>query len=315
MKTYCILGNCQANAIASTLQVCAEFKQEFALQRVKPIHRISADEHAAFLNDILPEATLFMYQPISENYRGGGFGFARAVANLTNKTTVISYPSIQFYGYHAAAKTPTDIPIELRDRCRQSFGLAGIELFHYAQVMMAFLKGMPQDEAQHFFHHGFEGDVEFVKRRCADSLAHLRKSEVQYEIDIRLHDVIAEGFRREQLFWPPRHPSGKILGLIAEQILARLGITPTDEERARFVRRDPLRLPRYPLQNFVRQALALEFDPVTAFQAREITMSTPELISAYYSVYGQLGRAGVSKMMTALFPSLPSWRAMREEVS
>lgn len=314
MKTYCILGNCQANAIASTLQVCAEFRQQYAYQRVKPIHRISPEDHTLFLRDILPATTLFMYHPISENYRGGGFGFAQAIKHLCSETTVISYPSIQFYGYHAAAKTPADLPMDIRDRCRQVFGLAGVELFHYTQVMMAFLKGMPEDEALQVFHEGFSGDGEFVQKRCADSLAHLRKSEVEHDIDIRLHDVIAEGFRREQLFWSPRHPSGKILNLIAERALAQLGIAPTEEEKARAVRRDPLSLPRYPLQGFVRKALALEFEPVSDFRARDIVMTTPDLISAYYSVYSQLGKDGVSAMMTALFPTLPSWQALRKEM-
>ncbi|NEX47754.1 WcbI family polysaccharide biosynthesis putative acetyltransferase [Pseudotabrizicola algicola] len=314
MNTYCILGNCQANAIASTLQVCAAFREQYAFQKIKPIHRISAEDHRHFLSEILPAAALFMYQPISENYRGGGFGFAEAIKHLDSKTKVISYPSIQFYGYHAAAKTPADLPMDIRERCRAVFGLAGVELFHYAQVMMAYLKGMPQDEALNAFHEGFEGDEDFARRRCAESLGHLRKSEIAHDIDIRLHDVIAEGFRREQLFWSPRHPSGKILGLIAEHALAKLGITPTEEERARFVRRDPLKLPQYPLQAFVRKALALEFDPVTDFRAREVVMTTPELIAAYYSVYDQLGRAAVSAMMTALFPTLPSWRAMSEEI-
>jgi hypothetical protein len=313
MKSYCIFGNCQANAIASTLQACAQFKQSFALQRIKPIHRISAEEHTHFLNNILPGTSLFMYQPISDGYRGGGFGFARAINHLSAQTTVISYPSIQFYGYHASAKTPTDIPLELRDRCRTIFGLAGIELFHYAQVMMAYLKGIPQDEALDLFHQGFAGDESFVQRRCAESLSHLRKSEIQNDIDIRLHDIIAEGFRREQLFWSPRHPSGKILGLIAERVLARLGITPTEDEKARFIRRDPLSLPLYPLQAFVRRALALEFEPVTEFRARDVVMSTQDLIAAYYTVYDQLGQSGVAEMMTALFPTLPSWRAVREE--
>lgn len=314
MKTYCILGNCQANAIASSLQVCAAFKEQFTLARVTPIHRISAEEHADFLNDIMPRADLFMYQPISEGYRGSGFGFGTALGRLPAGAMVISYPSIQFYGYHATARVLPDLPVKIRDRTREVFGLAGADLFHFAQIIIAFLLNMPLDDARASFHQGFPGDETFVRQRCEASLAHLHRSEEEHQIDVRLHDVITEEFQQVQLFWSPRHPSGRILGLIAEHVLAKLGITPTDAERDRFIRRDPLKLPRYPQQDFVSQALALEFQPLTEFRSKSVTLPLCDMIAAYYDLYTQLGRPALAAYATAAFPGLTSLARTREEL-
>lgn len=312
MKTYCILGNCQANAIASTLQVCAEFKETYRLHKVTPIHRITAAEHAAFLNEVVPKTDLFMYQPISAGYRGGGFGFDAALARLPATAAVVSYPSIQFYGYHASARPLADMPLEIRDHCRATFGLAGSELFHFSQLILSFLRGLPPEAAEAAFHQGFPGDEAHVRRRCADSLAHLRRAEEAHGIDARLHDAIAAGFRREQLFWSPRHPSGRLLGMIAETALARLGITPTEEERARFIRRDPLTLPRYPLQDFIRRSLGLEFAPITEFRSKTAFMTLPDMVAAYYGVYERLGRAELGRLARAAFPTLPSLNGAAE---
>jgi hypothetical protein len=311
MKKYCILGNCQANALASTLQVCAEFKRTYAFQRVTPIHRITQLEQDHFLNEILPQTDLFAYQPISESYRGGGFGFNTALSNLTDRTKAVSYPSIQFYGYHASARTQSNWPEHVFEQTREIFGLAGGELFHFSQVMMAFLQGLPLHEAREVFHNGYDGDAEFVQKRCTQSLRQLRESEEQFDITARLHDKIFTDYKTSQLFWSPRHPTGELLTHISLIILERIGITPTEKEIKRMSCRDPLKLPQYPMPNFVHRVLELEFEGMTTFKTKTMNLELDDFIQACYVIYAAAGRDNVIDGLNSTFANLQSWKNMR----
>lgn len=306
MKNYCILGNCQANAISATLQVCAEFKENFSFTRTTPIHRTSVEEHRVFLTETLPKTDLFIYQPISTKYRGGGFGFDSALPHLSGNANVVSFPSIQFYGYHATAKPLSDIAPDIRQHSRLIFGLPTSELFHFSQLIVCFLRDIPQAEALYFFHEGFDGDAEFVSRRCSSSLAALRLSEEKHFIDARIHDMVESTFRSEQLFWSPRHPSGKLLGFVAEAILRKIGITPTDDERARFISRDPLRLPQYPLQELVRNSLGIDFSPANQFSSKSKNLGLADLVGAYYELYQKIGKTELLRLAVVAYPNLKS---------
>lgn len=315
MKRYAILGNCQANAIASTLQGCKEFKETFSFEKVTPIHRISKADHQTFASEILPEIDLFAYQPISEDFRGGGFGFETALPFLSARTKTVSYPSIQFYGYHGSALTFRDLPDQVRRRTLEIFGSAGAELFHFSQLMMAFVKGLPQDEALSVFHEGFDGDGDFVYRRCQQSLHQLKKSERTHNIDAQLHGRIARDFGTRQLFWSPRHPKGELLRDIALVMLDKVGIIPTEDDLVRMQKRDPLKLPQYPMQDFIRTALGLEFEPLSEFRNKKQTLDIKTMIAGYYALYAELGQAEVLNLLDLNFPKLESWLKTRQEFS
>lgn len=108
---------------------------------------------------------------------------------------MLSYPSIQFYGYHASARTLPDLTIEARTRSKEIFGLAGSELFHYAQIMIAWLQGSSPAEAETIFHEGFPGDDDFVQTRARQSLRQLETSEQRFDVTARLHPKIASTYR------------------------------------------------------------------------------------------------------------------------
>lgn len=312
-RSYCILGNCQANALASTLQVCEEFRRTYQFRRVTPIHRIARSDHEHFLKEILPETDLFLYQPISDQFRGGGFGFEDAIAALGPRTKVISYPSIQFYGYHASARTLPELTIEARTRSKEIFGLAGSELFHYAQIMMAWLLGSSPAEARAIFHEGFAGDDDFVRTRARQSLQQLEESEQRFDVTAQLHPKLSSTYRQRMLFWSPRHPKGELLADIALIALSEIGITPTEDEMARLPKRDPLRLPRYPMQDFLRYALELEFEGSDRFRSRDADLSLEDMIEGYYEIYQIIGRPALETAGDQLFSGLESWRRLREQ--
>lgn len=313
MKKYCILGNCQANALASTLQVCKTFKSTYQFQRVTPIHRISHKEHQKFLTELLPEVDLFIYQPISESFRGGGFGFNAVFERLPPSAVVVSYPSIQFYGYHATARNIAKPSDTAKSRSKDILGLAGTDVFHFSQLMMAFVEGAPADEALDRFQTGYSGDDDFIRWRCADSLKHLDNAEKQFDITARLHDKIASNFRNRQLFWSPRHPKGELLADIALSVLDRISLTPTEDERARMPNRDPLRLPRYPMQAIASETLGFEFEGLTEFRSKTVRLGLEDMVQAYYDLYAAMGRQEVSTHLDAAFPNLSSWKVMREK--
>lgn len=313
MKSYCILGNCQANALASTLQMCEEFKSEYSYIRVTPIHRISQREHLDFINKIVPSTSLLMYRPISPTFRGGGFGFGDVVRKLSVVTRVISYPSIQFYGYNASARVSKLLPDAAKEASRQRLGLAGSELFHYSQILMAYLEGLYPDDALTRFHTGFDGDVDFVKDRTKQSLQQLKTSEDQFDITARLHEEIEEAYTQRQTFWSPRHPSGELFSIAARKVLDSVGIVPTNDDISRMPKRDPLRTPRYPMQEFVKTSLDLKFSSLDTFVSRNKTLSTSKMIDAYYDIYEKMKTPELISVMNDCFKNLKSWHQLRNQ--
>lgn len=114
------------------------------------------------------------------------------------------------------------------------------------------------------------------------------------------------------LFWSPRHPKGELLADIALIALSEIGITPTDEEITRLSQRDPLRLPRYPMQDFLRQALELEFKGPDRFRSKSADLSLAEMIEGYYEIYRIMGRPALEAAGDQLFSKLESWHRLRE---
>lgn len=302
MKRFAVLGNCQANALAATLQVCLEFKSNFKLVRTTPIHRISLEDHRAFLAKVLPGLDLYLYQPISDQFRGGGFSSRESLEHVSSTSCIVSYPSMQFYGYHAGASVLPDLPSAAKERTRNLLGVSGSELFHFGSIVRSFLAGKAPDVAELDFHDASMSDAELIRRRTERSLAHLKDSEGRQCIDARVHDFIVENFRRRQVFWSPRHPSGDVLLHVAVTILGKLGITPSNEEVERMRRRDPLALPRYPMQRPVIDALGLEFSGPAEFRSKSVGLGLRDLIRSYYEIYEVVERQLLESLARSKFP-------------
>lgn len=309
-KKYCVLGNCQANALAATLQISKSFKEQYEFSRTTPIHRIAKRDHVQFVNEVLPEIEFFMYQPISEGFRGGGFGFQEMLEATPEGATIISYPSIQFYGYHASARTANNLPDNTKKMTRDIFGISGSELFHFSQIVMAYLSNKTPKEAEGLFHDGFNQDANFIRRRTDLSLKQLKSSEDQFEIEACVHDLIKSEYQRKQVFWSPRHPHGYLLAKIAEQVAEKLNIEITQTELERMEKRDPLRIPQYPLQDVTRRALDLEFKGPTVFTSKTKSFDVLEMVAKYYELYDSMETMALIDFMNMSFKGLLSWEEM-----
>ncbi|WP_439595088.1 WcbI family polysaccharide biosynthesis putative acetyltransferase [Falsiroseomonas sp.] len=290
MKTAAIYGNCQANALGALLQVSAEFKAEYRFLRMPPVHRISGPALRDFLAQTAGDLGVLIHQPVSAAFRGGGFGAEDIRRQLGPATQVLSFPSLQFYGYQASAYVLTGLPLEAREIHHAIFATPSADVFHFSQVVRAFLDGAPEAEALRLFHEGYPGDAAFVTEMAARSIAQTRQAEVAHGLDIRVADFTAAQFRDQFLYNTPRHPAWPVLRQVLEQIAARLEITFTEAEWQRAEARAPLRFPQYPMQRFVSAALGLTFEREVAFRNARVALDPEALIAAFYQFYQRIPR-------------------------
>ena len=94
-KKFTVYGNCQSTVLADCLQRVKSFKNIYQYYRIPFCHRMTSNEYktlAAELNNI----DLLITQPVSTQFRGGGFD-SNYLSRLAKYS--MGFPSLQFYGY------------------------------------------------------------------------------------------------------------------------------------------------------------------------------------------------------------------------
>ncbi len=94
-QTFTIYGNCQSTILAACLQQVKSFKERFEYHRLPFCHRIKSDDYQRLLDNI-SNIDLLITQPVSEKFRGGGYG-SKTLIDLSNN--YLGIPSLQFFGY------------------------------------------------------------------------------------------------------------------------------------------------------------------------------------------------------------------------
>lgn len=293
-----IYGNCQSIALASSLSVFADFRKKFELVKMEPIHSITAASLASFIKDVLPTLDALLYQPVRSSYRGGQpFGSDYALEQLNPKSRAISFPSIQFFGYYPSHLLFKNTDQSISTLSQQLLGMKISELYHYRQVVEAFLSGKSVAQAVEAFDQVFPLDDEQVLARKAASQQHLFEAEHHYGIDIRVGKFIENRYKQALLFHTPSHPNGEVLGYVCRQIAERLGVETKPEEIQAATALEPLNIITYPIQKFAAEVLSLNFPlPRTLSVPRKsINLEIGEMVERYYALYEALGLEKVAE--------------------
>lgn len=69
-KKYSVYGSCQAPALAKMLNSCPTFARDWELVEMEPCFVASEEQIDRHLAETIPKLDLFLYQPVSEGYRG-----------------------------------------------------------------------------------------------------------------------------------------------------------------------------------------------------------------------------------------------------
>lgn len=294
MNTYSIYGNCQAVALAKILSICDSFRNSYSYIRLKPVHRITHDEYFDLSENVAPNLSFLLSQPISEEYRGGGFG-----SKLLEATTERFYyfPSIQFHGYFVglkAMKMPSTM--EFREQFRTSYGVSVTDIMHFDYILKAYLNGSSIVKTAELFYSKNLFSKEVVQREASSSLNYLQNKEQTLNLDFTLSSFISENFKKHRLFHTYRHPNSLLLTELATMILDKFDIQDCSKERLK--NKDPLSHISYPIQRSVEDHLNLQFSDFF-LRINDMILDVKEMVEFYFSIYSKFEKSSLAKLLKA----------------
>ena len=211
-------GNCQISTISKILSTSSDFKEEYTLIFVPPVHVIrwsSVNENAFSL--LLPHANLFIYQNVKE-----GPGYSKWMSTeyiktqLQKKCITIAIPNTYFGGY---------FPQYTRNENRPMFGSkynrVGIVPYGDLKINTLVEEGRSEDEIEKLLQSDNLFKKDEVEKNCKDSLAELKHREEL--CDVKISDFIEDNYKKKYLFYTINHPTKEVLREVTKRIADKLG--------------------------------------------------------------------------------------------
>lgn len=282
---YTIYGNCQAIALAKVMSVNEKFIQRYSFVRLKPVHRMNLNEMNSFKKNLISTLDLILAQPVSEEFRGGGFGSKEILKKIKHAKKIV-YPSMQFYGYFPGMSNfKFKKNVLAQEYIKQKIGINLNDLFHYDFILKSYLNNTLVDDVEKLFFSIDLYSKEFVNNEFLKTMNHLKIKEQEYSVDIRISSYIESNFRDRKLFYTPRHPTSELFVYVASEVFAYVGNDTLDEDTKRRMHcKDPLSHISYPIPDSVIRHLGCKFDdkwmktPLTS-------LNILEMIKIYYQLY------------------------------
>lgn len=275
MEKVVVVGNCQATALELMLSTNEEFTRRFELVSFPPVHEFP-EAMVPELHRAVAEAAVVIPQRVDDGYRKGiGLG-TNTLTGIAQTSNVVRWPSVYWAGYFP------DL-FYLRDAERQPV-LDGPFDYHDHSILQAYAAGV--DVARTCLLLEDAERPSDVEAWAAEATAELDVRGQDCEIQVA--SFIASRFQEELLFFTMNHPTNRLLGFIAQQITALIGVPGSV---------DPERMPGevlgstfYPLHaNHVR-ALELRFGEElgagrTPFRIRGTSYEPAQAVQAFFDYY------------------------------
>lgn len=199
-----VFANCQANPLASTINmICSEVE----IIRLPPVHTIAKDTAPEILG-VISEADIIIHQPIGEQF---GVLFTDALRAELPTKTFLSFPSIYFSGLFPQL-----------GYLRQPSGgtLTGpLGEYHDMRIVSAYQSNMPIIECAQFI----TDDISFYQKHFTEALSESRKREAS--TDISIMPTIEGTLPQRPCLYTFNHPDNLVLYEIAITALQLLGLT------------------------------------------------------------------------------------------
>lgn len=225
---FCILiGNCQISSINKILLSSRQFRENYFILDVPPIHMITQQEMDILekCKFIFQECSLFITQYINSDNRFFPFYATDNIQKLANfNSRVIVLPVLYFDLY---------FPQTIHQNEENSLlSEAGVLSFPYGDCILNELSKKYSVEEivkivqlDHFFSDQllqwiYDTRLEAMKEK--DSL-----------YDVKIYDYIVSHFRQEQLFYSKNHPCRKVFIEFGKRLLEKLGYEDGELEQAR----------------------------------------------------------------------------------
>jgi hypothetical protein len=220
LKKFTAYGNCQAHAIAKTLQTCLSFNSKFVYHSVPPVHEIK-DLDAVY--KIISDVDLLIFIPIKNSYKGKEYSTTTICSILKKDCIKISFPCCYFPLY-----TP-----ELKYALYENKILKILGESIYDHMILKYYienkKSDVNDYKEKYLLNDNLYSIEYLNKLLNDTLEEIKNREINMEkekdiIIIHIYDFIKENYKKHLLFTTYNHPTYHLLNHIAENILYKLGI-------------------------------------------------------------------------------------------
>jgi len=238
-KQFTVYGNCQSTILAACLQQVKSFSDNYKYIRLPFCHRISSDEYKKAAS-MMADLNLFIYQPVSSAFRGGGFD-SQTLSDLAPNS--LGIPSLQFYGYFPSLtrfRLPSKLSVEKNNLINNILmpfpTLNRDSLYHYNEIRMMVLENLPTSVICDRFDYG--SSQEFQLERCLGwTIKHLVSKETEFDL-IPISDFFENNWQNKLLFYTPRHPTGFVMAELVRRICNKLNLPIYDDELQKIIKKD-----------------------------------------------------------------------------
>lgn len=268
-KTAYIVGNCQAKALETVLNLSENFRSYFEFSPLPAVHVIKP-EQVQQLHEKLPSAGLLVGQFVTEQYRDGiGLGL-QTLQELTAPNSInLSWPSMYFNGYNPEL-------FYFKNKNGSSFNESFD--YHHKIIYSGFIKGLSVSEVSESISNTDRfNNAAMLAQKSLDELS-IRES----DLDLRVTQFVTDNFKTKRLFWTFNHPSSSVIAEIARQVLERLEIK---NDLPNIMPDKLLNNTIYPILPSVRHSLKLHFERESSIVVRGNRLSEFNMINEYYSIY------------------------------
>lgn len=281
MKKYTVYGNCQARILPSVLNSSKIFKSHFEYVNVKAVHTMTPKDLEYYIDEVLPQLDLFIFQPVSEKYNNDvRYSTNYLSSKLKHNAISISFPSCYFSGYNPEIKHTKLI----RD------GVNKDEFDYHDKNIMKYFLSVDIPQPQDFIFSDYFCSEDVSLKAVKESLSELEKRELsifgsQKEIDIKISKFIRDNYQTERLFHTVNHPSKTLFIYLGEAILSFLGI----EDKITF-NKDPLEHTIYPIYHSHYKNLKLKFYNPSEYKIENQDYQPTSIVQKYMDYYSQIPR-------------------------
>ena len=228
MKNVSAYGNCQIPTFLSFLNINPAFRKNFQYYPLRECHLISETEIDNFIKNEAEKIDLFIYVPVSDNYRDNyKFSSNFLISHLRPDCIIIVFPVLYYPAYDPQMTYLTDesgkritVPHDYHDKFLVKIFIENRHLTNEKIFLkyLAFIKN-PENFNKTEIQNAVLSYYRELKRR-----EDLLDKDKRNHFVIRVADFIDKNYKNQRLFYTFHHPSKNLYLYMRQQLFGYLDI-------------------------------------------------------------------------------------------
>ncbi len=228
MKNISAYGNCQISTFLSFLNNNPAFGKNFQYYPLRECHLISETEIDNFIKNEAEKIDLFIYVPVSDNYRDNyKFSSNFLISHLRSDCIIIVFPVLYYPAYDPQMTYLTDesgeritVPHDYHDKFLIKIFIENRHLTNEEIFLkyLAFIKN-PENFNRMEIQNAVLSYYRELKRR-----EDLLEKDKKNHFVIRVADFIDKNYKNQRLFYTFHHPSKNLYLYMRQQLFGYLDI-------------------------------------------------------------------------------------------